>query len=127
MGIRFSHWDAAWSYSGFHEFRKRLAAAIKIDLEQMHGFAPTPGEEPRPFANQPWSEIDDPIKLLLDHSDCDGELTPAACRWVAPRLRELARPWPADDSDAGYDRRMALALAEGMERAAWRDESLEFR
>jgi len=38
MGLNFSHTDMHWSYSCFHEFRRKLAAEIGIDLDDMDGF-----------------------------------------------------------------------------------------
>jgi hypothetical protein len=69
-----------------------------------------------------WGHIADPIVPLLDHSDCDGELTPGHCKQVAPRLRELVANWPEED----YDKRRALELADGMDVAAQAGEPLRF-
>lgn len=113
MGLDFSHCDAHWSYSGFHRFRCKLAKEIGIDLDSMKGFG----------GKISWDKIKDPIKPLLNHSDCDGELTSEECREVAPRLRELVKDWPDDD----YDKQKALELADGMEFAAIMNENLEFR
>jgi hypothetical protein len=62
----------------------------------------------------------DPILPLLNHSDCDGHLTPEECKAVAPRLRELI---PQLDD---WDRSQAAKLCEGMEAAATAGENLEF-
>ena len=112
MGLNFSHAEASWSYSGFDEFRHRLALEAGIDLYMMDGFG----------GDIPFDSINDPIKPLLDHSDCEGELTPEECATVAPRLRELVSNW--DDED--YDKRHALYLAEGMDEAASNNENLRF-
>lgn len=111
MGLDFSHSDAHWTYSGFNRFRIRLADMIGIDLMSMQGFG----------GPDSWDEIDDDIKLLLDHSDCDGLLTPDECALVAPRLRELVQDWDND-----YDKRMALELARGLEYCALNDLDMEF-
>src|SRR3546814_10410785 len=67
--------------------------------------------------------VTSPLKPLLDHSDCDGELTPEEGRQVAPRLREVVKAvWPGDC----YDRQTGLALADGMDAAAKANEPLEF-
>lgn len=112
MGLDFSHCNAQWAYSGFNSFRRRIAQAVGFDLDSMTGFG----------GGNPWGMISDPVKPLLDHSDCDGILTPAECAQVAPRLRELVADWPDDD----YDKVSALMLAEGMEKAAKNGENLEF-
>jgi hypothetical protein len=113
MGIDFSHCDAHWSYRGFHLFRVKLASSIQLDLDNMEGFG---------SGSQSWDTISDPIKPLLDHSDCDGELSPDECRTVSPRLRELVKGWGDD-----YDKRHALWLADGMDLAANNNKPLEFR
>ncbi len=38
MGLDFTHCEAHWSYSDFHDFRKRLAASIGMNLDDMEGF-----------------------------------------------------------------------------------------
>lgn len=113
MGLDFSHCEARWSYSGFGRFRRRLAKQIGINLDDMYGFG---GE-------REWDTVNDPIKPLLDHSDCDGVLTPEECKLVYPRLEELIRDW--DDED--YDKQQALELIEGMKYCIELDEDLEFQ
>lgn len=112
MGINFSHGKATWSYTGFGSFRARLAETTDIKLEDMRGFG---GE-------QEWSTIKDPITILLNHSDCDGELLPAECQALVPRLLEIIESWPADD----YDKIHGLNLAEGMTLARRKNEPFYF-
>ncbi len=113
MGLDFSHGNAHWTYSGFNRFRKRLAAAIGFDLDEMDGFK---------LNGRSWNDMKDAIKPLLNHSDCDGDLTPDECRQVEPRLREIVSAWPDDD----FDKQQALLLADGMFEAVILDESFEF-
>ena len=120
MGLDFSHCDASWSYSGFNNFRRRLAKEIGVDIDEMEGFN----------GDRPWSEVDDDIVHLLDHSDCDGDLSPNQCVIVAIRLEELVKSWPDDinvRTRLSYYRTQAQLLAEGMRRAAAAAEPLEFR
>lgn len=125
MGIDFSHTEAGWSYSGFGLFREALAEYEGIRLRDMAGFcAPWRGDDPETHPNLPWDKVDTPLKPLLNHSDCDGDLSPEECAQIAPRLREVVNAlWP-DEND--YNRKSGLALAEGMERAAAAGERLEF-
>jgi hypothetical protein len=112
MGLDFDGSSAGWSYIGFHRFRARVAREIEVVLDKMDGFG----------GSESWDPVKgDPIIYLLDHSDCDGELTPEQCRVVAPRLRELIQYWPED-----YDKVNAIALAEGMESCAKRNKPLRF-
>jgi len=53
----------AGSYSGFHIFRKGIAKAVGINLDEMEGYD---GEIP-------WTGYE-PFYELLDHSDCEGAL-----------------------------------------------------
>lgn len=111
MGLNFSHCEAWWSYSAFHKFRKRLAEEIGIDLEQMEGFG----------GRRTFYTVSDPIKHLLDHSDCDGNLDPHQCRVTAPRLRKLVEPW-----EDCRDKREALELARGLGYCASKNRHLIF-
>jgi hypothetical protein len=123
MGIDFSHTEAHWAYSGFNRFRRALAEHEGIDLDAMEGFRPY--NDPT-WVGKSWDGVETALKPLLDHSDCDGEITPEDCATVAPRLREVIDAiWPADGVRS-YDRQSGLALAEGMEAAAAAGEPLEF-
>jgi hypothetical protein len=70
----------------------------------------------------PWSGVKDDIVPLIDHSDCDGELSPEDCKKIAPRIRELVKDWEDDDRD----KQNALLLAEGMDKAVEANEPLKF-
>jgi hypothetical protein len=59
----------AGAYSGFGEFREKLAKIIGVNLDNMVGF----GGQVIWTKNEPFYE-------LLNHSDCDGELTPIDCK-----------------------------------------------
>jgi hypothetical protein len=48
---------------------------------------------------------------LLNHSDCEGTLSPEECERVAPTLKAIVSKWPEDD----YDRQSALNLVRYME------------
>ncbi|MFE9432887.1 hypothetical protein [Streptomyces sp. NPDC006640] len=124
MGVGFSHTAAQWAYIGFGQFRRALALFEGIDLDAMVGFG----------GARDWSTVHTDLAPLLDHSDCDGELTPAQCRQVAPRLRQVIDElWPADravwaiDPGAHLNRTNGLALADGMDAAAETGEPLQFR
>lgn len=119
MGLDFSHGSARWSYSSFMAFREDLAEHEGLELRRMHGYA-VPGDY-RPRVS--WKDVTTPLKPLLNHSDCDGHLTPEECRQVAARLREVV-PLVFDEDD--YDYRRGLDLAEGMEMAADAGELFEF-
>ncbi|MFE9777792.1 hypothetical protein ACFYPA_06495 [Streptomyces sp. NPDC005775] len=127
MGIDFSHTEAHWAYTGFSRFRRALAAYVGIDLDHMSGFKPLGAGDD--YQLNPWSNVTSDLKPLLDHSDCDGELSPQECQRVAPCLRQaIDAVWPSvDGEEPSYDRVNGLLLAEGMEAAAAADEPLEFQ
>ena len=117
MGINFAKrinefYDLHWSYHGFHYFRKKLAKEIGIELDNMEGFG----------GGIPWDKINDSIKKLINHSDCDGYLSPDDCRIIYPRLLELVKNWNNDD----YDKIKAIKLAEAMKDCSDNDFFLDF-
>ena len=99
MGIDFDPGTAHWSYIGFNRFREILAKEINVDLKSMQGFN----------GQNSWDTVKDNIKPLLDHSDCDGELTVKECKMVAPRLKQLIKKWPES-----YDKIQAHKLINDM-------------
>ncbi len=119
-------------------FRVRLSAEIGVVLGDMEGFtkaAPIPGVDADNFGEnldrildqitkkgKSWDTITDPIAPLLNHSDCDGALTPDECSKIAPRLRELIAGWGDD-----YDKEQALLLANGMDACANTQLALIFK
>jgi len=88
-----------WSCSGFNEWRGRLAKTIGIDLKKMEGYAIIRDNngfyESDPAALK-WPPTDDPIFILLRHSDCDGEISTAECEKLLPRLEEMLALMPRD-------------------------------
>jgi len=123
MGLDFSEGDAHWSYSGFMRFRRHLAKEIGIHLDAMEGF----GFDESPRTLIKWDRVHDPIVPLLDHSDCDGDLSVEECRTIAPRLRELVQGW-SDDPDLreSFDKQQALKLADAMDICGREGRRLEF-
>lgn len=53
----------AGSYSGFNEFRRKLAKVTSMVIDNMEGFG----------GNLAW-DGDEPFYALLNHSDCDGSI-----------------------------------------------------
>lgn len=148
MGIDFSHCEAHWSYSGFGHFRKMVAETAGIKLSDMYGFIWKKAEdnlierfgkpdyeqidaevkrlEDEGFKGIPWSEVDDPIAPLLNHSDCEGHLSSEECRQIAPRLREIMACWDSRNEWIKWEIDNGVELCKGMELAAENNEDLEF-
>ena len=83
MGLDVSHdcWNGA--YSAFMRFRSNLAAAIGIDIMNMENFG---GKQ------IPWpSKTDEPLVILLNHSDCDGTIAVEDLIPLADRLDQVAK------------------------------------
>ncbi|MFF9899665.1 hypothetical protein [Streptomyces longispororuber] len=70
-------------------FRKWLAQAEGFALAEMDGFG----------GNCQWSSVSTPLAPLLNHPDDDGDLTPAQCAVMLPRLEEILNHRAPDDSD----------------------------
>lgn len=115
---------AHWSYGGFAAFRRRLATAA--------GW-PVPAGSRLP-ADLQWEAYDDknfqgdwdrypedPLLVLIVHSDCDGVIHPDIAEAVAHRLRGLVAGW--DDS---HDRQHALLLADHLDHSAKHHHDLVF-
>lgn len=120
MGLNFNlcnDIDSQWSYSGFHRFRTHLAKSIGIRLDEMEGFT---GD------GKTWDSVDDPIKIFLYHSDCDGELYGSECEKIYPRLIEIVSSWP-NTVDNEHDITNALKLAEAMKECAETNGWIDFR
>jgi len=97
---------AGWSYSGFNRFRERIAKSIGINLHKMEGFSEVEWDKNTPWeiyikaveadrkaGKISWDTVTDPIKSLLCHSDCDGEIPAEECAAIADRLEEIIKDW----------------------------------
>ncbi|WP_414834754.1 hypothetical protein ACLBKW_09025 [Bacillus altitudinis] len=89
MEMDFTHCEAHWSCTNFHDFRCRLAACIGMNLDNMQGFG----------GDIPFEDYSDDIIPLLEKPYFDSYLMPEVCQTVAVRLRQLIRNWPDDDMD----------------------------
>jgi hypothetical protein len=118
MGLSIHPGGAAWSYSGFASFRRRLAADEGIELQRMVGFGA--GEQPWTTSNGYEITV---LAPLLNHSDCDGYLDRYECEQMLPRLRSICGNWTARarekyDPELEYDLAQFRALIDGMEHSA---------
>lgn len=146
----------SWSYSGFNDFRRKLAEQVGIVLGNMEGFHNFNYRDFTRFSDYmdaikldslapkiSWETVDDPIKHLLSHSDCDGELDSSICGELADRLEEIIMNWPtkrtlnlSDFWQANsypakmelddYDTTQARRLVEGLRKAAELNIPVEF-
>lgn len=149
---------AFWEYSGFNSFREKVAAQIGINLRKMEGFSDVDksilseqGWEAYRKAYEAdalapkisWDTVNDPIKGLLHHSDCEGEIPAEQCAAIADRLEEIIKDWPDTDTLkidpfwqargyspeitlSNYDKQQATGLIAGLREAAATGKPLEF-
>lgn len=132
MGLAFSvkgyECKAHWSYSGFSEFRKRLARTIGIDLDEMKGFYKRhPNDEGFiKMGWKDWDSVQSPLKYLLNHSDCDGYLTAQQCKHIYPILfRIIEEIWEVVGGH-DHDHVQGGHLAAAMRYCADNNMSLHF-
>ena len=144
MGLYVSHdcWRA--SYGKFHHFRTAVGLVVGVPLDLMEGhydkdeWMLCAGEtalhknllqhrlKSLPIPWTAWE--DDPISLLLHHSDCDGEIRWENCVGIAERLEEIAPQivHPEGQRDDWNFKESALEFAAGLRRAAELQENVEF-
>ncbi|MFJ6550661.1 hypothetical protein ACIQNT_00100 [Streptomyces luteogriseus] len=88
--------DVSWSYTGFSMFRRWLARVEGFALAEMDGFG----------GDRQWSSVSTTLAPLLNHPDHEGDLTPAQCAAMLPRLEEILNQREPDDSDPVLRRRI---------------------
>lgn len=132
MGLDVSH--DAWSgaYSSFYRWRMGVAKAAGYEIVSY----PDRGEREMPkvwldesfaIANYmgEWERLpEDPLLVLMIHSDCDGIIPANATRWLADRLEGLLPALPVEDDDRL--RIKTERFIAGLRDAASRDEDVEF-
>lgn len=115
MGLDTTH--NAWHgpYSSFSLFRRYMAKTIGMDLDKMEGYG----------GDISFSQFDDDLCILLDHSDCEGDISPENCRRLALRLDQLISTMEPDKSPySNYQR--ALQFSKGCKLAAEKNEHILF-
>ncbi|MER6150680.1 hypothetical protein ACWCQB_16930 [Streptomyces hirsutus] len=88
--------DVSWSYTGFGMFRKWLAQVEGFALAGMDGFG----------GDRQWSSVSTTLAPLLNHPDDEGDLTPAQCAAMLPRLEEILGRHEPDAGDPLLRRRI---------------------
>ena len=93
MGLDTSHNCWHGPYSSFNDFRKALANQIGINLDDYIGY----GDK----GTKDLESIPHDIMPLLNHSDCDGELSPDECTRIAKGLDDVLSNFK-DDAVSKY-------------------------
>ncbi len=116
--------EVGCSYSGFNEFRKLLAEAVTIDLDEMEGF-----KAKGVYPGRSWYDFqDEPLVPLLRHSDCDGEMSADELRPIAERIKGITLPfvdWLSEE-DVRYWQGWMNKLRQLMEEVILSDAVLVF-
>lgn len=114
MGLDTSH--DAWHgpYSSFNEFRGKLASKIGVNIKSLQGYG---GDQPFPK---------DDLSILLDHSDCDGEISPTDCAKLAIRLEEILTDIPEEKLVFWSLHKQTTQFIKGLKLAASKNEPLDF-
>jgi hypothetical protein len=125
MGLDTSHDCWSGAYSAFSRWRDELARAAGYTFR-------TYPEDPMPWRKYvaeinwdaleyknyqgEWDRIpEDPLILLLAHSDCDGEIKPEHALLLADRLEQLLPALPDESTATGH-----------IERCGWRGTTQRF-
>ncbi len=106
MGLSFSHGNMHFSYGSFMQFRSMLAEKLGYpNLRDMYNSGTYD------------VMINEPIYPLINHSDCDGELTVNEMKQIIPQLTEIINKLPTDsiEFDRGncFINAMTLAIENG--------------
>lgn len=111
MGLDTTHNCWHGPYSIFGLFRKELAKLIGITLGEMEGFGGTLS----------FDNVKDDLKILINHSDCDGNISPEDAFKLATRLTELLPSIKDKDVTSWAER-----FAKGCFEAHSLNEAVEF-
>lgn len=115
MGLDTSH--DAWHgpYSSFQRWRREIAELAGLPpLDQMDGFCSGTGIS--------WKGIKTPLVYLLNHSDCDGQISAKRCAKIADELEALLPKMKDLDTIEKTQQ-----FIEGCRLAASKNEPLLFR
>lgn len=116
MGLQTTHGCWHGPYSAFHEWRVEIAEVVGIDLAEMEGYDGT----------RRWEDLaPDPIHVLLDHPDSEGEIAAGDCIPLAERLEEIADRLKGGAPDFSHAT-AAHQFAAGLRRAALNNEPVVF-
>ena len=136
MGLDCSHGAFHGAYSSFNRFRKALAEACGGSSPP---HAPGAMFDGQLIGPDDWFWDDEVVPVehhagllaIMEHSDCEGELTPDQCaavsgflRWAAPRMTTEASGHLLRAGHTMGD--VALRFADGCDRAVAAGESLTF-
>lgn len=120
MGLDTSHGCWSGAYSAFHRWRSTVAEAAGLPrLDDMEGYKP---------GGLPWASLgDNPLVVLLNHSDCEGVIPVKDCAPLADALEALVPKMPGSGSGNRFDwGEVTQRFVNGLRLAASLGEDVEF-
>ncbi len=116
-----------------------MARCIGIDLDQMEGFGnPSHKALLEIYRNtvpelllcqyedmvnrqpMPWSQVQDPLAILLSHSDCEGSISHEVANAIASRLHDILPLLPTKHKE------VTIRFINGLRDAANKQEDVGF-
>lgn len=117
MGLDVSHDCWSGAYSRFHRYRTYLASLVGMDYNLMDGLRDDRQK------GLPWpDDSEEALCILLNHSDCDGDIVHKDCLPLANRLKELL---PKMDDEPDWKQRTEQWI-EGLMAAHDAGEDVDF-
>ncbi len=148
MGLDTTHDCWHGPYGAFNRWREQLAKRIDLPLPLMKGFCPwfqamVPSDgsniiygfqKPTRYSPLKWpSSTDEPLVLLLSHSDCDGDIRWQDAEAIANRLDTIIKAAhvmtvPSGSERADYDGFIPACerFSNGLRSAAAAKENVDF-
>lgn len=119
MGLNTSH--NAWHgpYISFNQFRYWLASLIGINLKEYIGYGINGTKDLKTINND--------LRILFDHSDCDGNISPKDCKKIADAITKILKKVNKDSdfiTKMHYDE--AITFRDGCLLAHSKNEVLDF-
>ena len=131
MPLPMSHNAWTGTYFHFDDWRARVAKAagyeVELDEDPQNWTELLPESDTiRERILQGHWEPEDPVLILLMHSDCEGVIQPPDGRRLAARLDELLDKIGAGEPNAGDWQDTTRRFIKGLTRAAEARQNLEF-
>lgn len=132
MGLDTTHDCWHGSYGAFNRFRDALAEAAGYTIKEYgRGYITVDLDwdrfEQKNFYGEWDSPPEDPLLILIVHSDCEGVISAAHAPFIATRLEQLAPKLSEEGAGHLYNpRAQAMQFATGLREAASKGENVEF-
>jgi len=132
MGLDVSHDCFSGAYSAFNRWRNELARVAEYAFANYDGIeAPSIdwGHISEKNIMGYWKKLpDDPLVILIAHSDCEGIIQHSHARALANRLSELIDKLPdtPDPGHIGVWRDKTQAFIDGLKLAAKKKQNVKF-